>query len=417
MRHSTQRAALAAAAVVAAVTATALPAAAAAPAAPRTVGVSVTPGGTAGNAPAAAAVISRDGKVVAFDSEASDLVAGDTNGRSDVFVRTLATGRTERVALPGRQLRSPALSGDGRYVAVITAPADDYGASDVRLYDRRTKKFQRLDVELPSGFDGKGAGTVALTPDARYAVFDTRQREGSDGQVVFLRDRVKKTTERISHPNPGWEPRSAHTPTVSDDGRKVVYAHNYTNGPRGDDWSDVWLRDRATGRLTQVDRSHDGSTTEKESLEPSLSGDGRTVVFESRDTHLVPNDDDKAWNVFVHDLATGKNQRVHGTQGGPGAAYTRAPAISADGRRLTYVTEVKEPGSQYGTEWPVYVRDLKTGKAALVTPDATGGTASAKVAPGAISANGRRVAFLSADAGLLRGDTNDGYDAFVRYLR
>ncbi|WP_172382183.1 PD40 domain-containing protein [Streptomyces sp. MNP-20] len=416
MRHSTQRAALAAAAVVAAVTATALPAASAAPAAPRTAGVSVTPGGTAGNAAASTAVISRDGKVVAFDSEASDLVAGDANGRSDVFVRTLATGRTERVALPGRQLRSPSLSGDGRYVAVITAPADDYGASDVRLYDRRTKKFQRLDVELPDGFDGKGAGTVALTPNARYAVFDTRKREGSDGQVVFLRDREKKTTERISHPNPGWEPRSAHTPTVSDDGREVVYAHNYTNGPRGDDWSDVWLRDRTTGRLTQIDRSHDGSTTEKESLEPSLSGDGRTVVFESRDTHLVPHDDDKAWNVFVHDLATGKNRRVHGTQGGPGAAYTRAPAISADGRRLTYMTEVREPGSQYGTEQPVYVRDLKTGRTALVTPDATGGTASAKAVPGAISANGKRVAFLSADAGLLPGDTNDGYDAFVRYL-
>ncbi|MEV0441695.1 hypothetical protein AB0I84_34795 [Streptomyces spectabilis] len=417
MHQNTKRAALAAAVVVAAVTATALPTAFAAPAAPRTVGVSVTPGGTAGNAAVSSAVISRDGKVVAFDSEASDLVAGDTGGRSDVFVRTLATGRTERVALAGRQLRSPSLSRDGRYVAVVTAPAGDYGASDVRLYDRTTKKFQRLDVELPDGFDGKGAGTVSLTPDARYAVFDTRQREGSDGQVVFLRDRKKRTTERISHPNPGWEPRSAHTPTVSDDGRKVVYAHNYTNGPRGDDWSDVWLRDRATGRLTQVDRSHDGSKTEKESLEPSLSGDGRKVVFESRDTHLVPNDDDKAWNVFVHDLASGRNQRVHGTQGGPGAAYTRAPAVSADGRRLTYVTEVKEPGSQYGTETPVYARDLKTGRTVLVTPDATGGTASAKVAPGALSAKGERVAFLSADAGLLPGDTNDGYDAFVRHLR
>ncbi|MFD9909901.1 TolB family protein, partial [Streptomyces sp. NPDC059063] len=355
--------------------------------------------------------------VAAFDSAASDLTAGDTNGKADVFVRTLATGRTERIALAGRQLRSPSLSRDGRYVALVTAPDDNYSASDVRLYDRRTKKFQRLDVELPSGFEGKGAGTVSLTPDARYAVFDTAQREGSDGQVVFLRDRRTGTTERVSHPNPGWEPRSAHSATVSDDGRKVVYAHNYTNGPRGDDWSDVWLRDRRTGRLTQVDRSHDGSTTEKESLKPSISGDGRKVVFESRDTHLVPNDDDKAWNVFVHDLASGTNRRVQHARGGPREAYTRAPAISPDGRRLTYMTEVREPGAQYGTEWPVYVRDLTTNKSTLVTPDKTGGTASAEVAPGAIAAGGKRIAFRSADASLLPGDTNDGYDAFVRHLR
>lgn len=414
--HSTKRrATLAAAALVAALTAGTLPSAFAAEAAPRTEGVSVTADGKAADARSSSATISRGGRFVAFGSEATDLVAGDTNGRSDIFVRDLRTARTERIALEGRDLRSPSLSADGRYVAMVTSPADSYSDADVRLYDRRTKKVERLDVELPDG--AAGAGSVSLTPNARYAVFNVGQSAGSAGDIVFLRDRKTGTTERISEADPGREGRTAHGATVSDDGSRVVYAYNYYNGPRGDDWSDVLLRDRRTGELTEVDRSHDGSETEKESLDPSISGDGRKVVFESRDTHLVPNDDDVAWNVFVHDIASGQNQRIHGTQGGPGEVYTRAPAISADGRHVTFMSELAEAGSEYGKEWPVYLRDLKKGSTTLVTPDTTGGTATAKVAPGGISADGRRITFLSGDATLLSGDTNDGDDAFVRHAR
>ncbi|WP_309030991.1 TolB family protein [Streptomyces alfalfae] len=415
MRRTKRHAALASAALVAAATAASLPAASAAPAAPRTEGISVTAEGKAANDRSSGAVISRNGRFAAFDSEATDLVDGDTNGLRDIFVRDLRTGRTERIALAGRELRGAALSADGRRVAFISSPEGAYSDSDVRLYDRRTKKTERLDVELPDGFDGRGAGGVSLSADARYAVFDTDHRE--DGGVVLLRDRKTGTTERISRSDDGWEPRRSHSATVSDDGSRVVYARNHTNGPRGDDWSDVWLRDRRTGELTEIDRSYDGSETEKESLAPSISGDGRKVVFESRDTHLVPNDDDAAWNVFVHDIASGANQRVHGAQGGPGEVYTRSPAISADGRYLTYRTELAEAGAEYGKEWPVYLRDLRTNTTTLVSPDTTGGVASAEVAPGGIAADGRRVAFLSADETLLSGDTNDGDDAFVRRLR
>lgn len=419
--HRTKRrAALTAAALVAAVTAATLPAAFAAPGAaetPRTEGVSVTADGKAADDRSAGAVISRDGRFAAFDSGATDLVAGDTNGLNDIFVRDLRTGKTERIAVEGRDVRSPSLSADGRYVAMITSPKDAYSVTDVRLYDRRTKKVERLDVELPDGYPGDSSGDVSLSANGRYAVFSTDGPQ-SDGTAVFLRDRKTGTTEKVSHPYTGGDgERDAHSPTVSDDGRRVAYANSFVNGPRGDDWSDLWVRDRKTGKVIQVDRSHDGSKTEKESLDVSISGDGRTVVFESRDTHLVPNDDDAAWNVFVHDLASGKNQRVHGAQGGPGEAYTRSPAISADGRYLTFMSEITEAGSAYGKEWPVYLRDLKKGGTTLVTPDITGGAATAQVAPGGISADARRVAFLSGDETLLSGDTNDGYDAFVRHVR
>ncbi|WP_055703175.1 TolB family protein [Streptomyces silaceus] len=416
-----RRLALAVAAGVVAATVTALPAAVAAPAAvkaPRTEGVSVTAGGKAGDDRSSQESISRDGRFAVFASAATNLVAGDTNGRDDVFVRDLRGGRTERIALEGRELSSPSISADGRYVAFVASTVEGWPTvRDVRLYDRVTKKAERLDVELPDGFPGDSAGTVSLSANGRYAVFSTDGPQ-FDGTAVFLRDRKTGTTERVSHPYTGGDgERNAHSPTVSDDGRYVVYANSFVNGPRGDDWSDLWLRDRATGKLTQVDRSYDGSKTEKESLAASISGDGGTVVFESRDTHLVPDDTDAAWNVFVHDVATGRNQRIHGTQGGPGEAYTRSPAISADGRRLTYMSELTEPGSEYGKEWPTYLRDLRTGTTTLVSPDANGGAATANVLPGGISADGRRIAFESSDKTLLPGDTNDGQDIFVRHVR
>ncbi|MEU7583004.1 hypothetical protein AB0B50_36145 [Streptomyces sp. NPDC041068] len=416
-----KRLALALAAGVVATTVTALPVAVAAPGegrAPRTEGVSVTADGKAGNDRSSDGSVSRDGRYAAFGSAASDLVAGDTNGQRDIFVRDLRAGTTERIALEGRELSSPSLSADGRYVAFVAATVEGHPTvRDVHLYDRRTKTFERLDVELPDGFPGDSAGSVSLSADARYAVFSTDGPQ-FDGTAVFLRDRKTGTTERISHPYTGGDgERNAHSPTVSDDGRYVVYANSFVNGPRGDDWSDLWLRDRRTGKLSQVDRSHDGAKTEKESLSASISGDGRTVVFESRDTHLAPDDNDGAWNVFVHDVATGRNQRIHGTQGGPGEAYTRSPAISADGRHLTYMSELTEAGSQYGKEWPTYLRDLKKGTTTLVSPDTAGGAATANVLPGGISRDGTRVTFESSDKALLPGDTNDGDDVFVRHLR
>ncbi|WP_216590477.1 TolB family protein [Streptomyces brasiliscabiei] len=399
--YASTRIALGAAFVAVAVALTGLPAGAAPTAraaAPHTEPISVTPGGKAGGGDSGHAVISRDGRYTAFSSTATDLVPGKPGG---VFVRDLRTGKLERVAAG----LAPSISADGRYVAV---------GSTFRLHDRRTGRTERLDTGLPKGFTP--SGEISLGADARHAVYVASSEE--EGYVVFLRDRAKGTTERISHPKPTWETRNAFAPTVSDDGNRVVYQYTYAGGPRGDDWGDIWMLDRATGKRTLIDRSYDGSPTERESLEPSISGDGRTVVFESRDTHLVTGDDDGSWNVFAHTVATGKNRRLHATHGGPHAAYTRNPAVGADGRFVTFTSWVEEAGSQDGAEYPVYLRDLKKGTTVLLTPDTTGGTATAYVEPGMIADGAARIAFESQDPSLVPGgDTNDARDVFVRHTR
>jgi len=401
------------AAVLAALTAGALtadaltgPAASAAPRAAYTEPVSVTPEGKAGNGITHTAVISRNGRHLALTSDAEDL--DPQVAHAGMYLRDPHTGKLRFAGFGGLV----AVLNDGRYVYA------EYGPQSAELWIAALDSGRRIGfgIEVPEGFTGQPA-EISVSPNGRYAVYtlqDTAEHTG----VVFLRDRVKGTTERISHPRPTWEPRNASQPTVSDDGRRIVYQYTYANGPRGDDWGDVWMYDRSTREHTQVDRSYDGSPTEKESLTPSISGDGRTVVFESRDTHLVPGDTDGSWNVFVHTLRTGTNQRIHGTQGGPGEVYTRGPAISADGRYVTFTSEVTEPGSRYGKEYPVYLRDLRRGTTTLVPPDTSGGTATADVLPGRIADGARRILFRSSDPALIpAGDDNDGPDAFVRHLR
>lgn len=403
--HSKKRLAAAALAAVA-TAALAVPAADAAPGAPRTEPISVTPEGKAGNGVSRTAVISRNGRHIALTSDAEDLDPNMPHG--GMYLRDPHTGKLRFAGFGGLV----AVLNDGRYVYTEYGPT----SAEVWIHNRDTGERVGFGIEVPDGFTGQPA-EVSVSSDGRYAVYTLREADGGTS-VVFLRDRVAGTTERVSHPKPGWEPRNAYDPTVSDDGRRVVYQYSYANGPRGDDWGDIWMYDRAKGERTQIDRSYDGSRTEKESLRPSISGNGRTVVFESRDTHLVPDDNDVSWNVFVHDLATGANQRVHGTQGGPGEVYTRDPAVSADGRYVTFMSEIAEPGSRYGKEWPVYLRDLRKGTTTLVTPDTAGGTATADVPPGRIADGARRILFQSTDPTLIpAGDTNDGTDVFVRHLR
>src|SRR5207249_3430991 len=148
--------------------------------------VSVASGGTTeGNDTSLGSALSADGRFVAFDSAATDLVAGDTNGASDVFVHDRQTGMTERVSVAsdgtqGNNASScPALSADGRFVAFDSdatnlVAGDTNGATDVFVHDRQTGTTERVSV--PSGgrtqSSGNTGGIVAFparSTDVRWA--------------------------------------------------------------------------------------------------------------------------------------------------------------------------------------------------------------------------------------------------------
>src|SRR6266404_4977766 len=244
--------------------------------------VSVTSGGTEGNGASLGSALSADGRFVAFDSAATDLVAGDTNGVSDVFVHDRQTGTTERVSVASGGAQGdgssgligfafpPALSADGRFIAFISSATslvagDTNGATDVFVHDRQTGTTARVSVASGGTQANNVSSYPALSADGRFVAF-----------------------------------QSDATNLVVDD----------TNGA-----TDVFVHDRQTGATERVSVASGGGTQGNGNSGgffafPALSADGRLVAFQSDATNLVAVDTNGATDVFVHDRQTGTTERV-----------------------------------------------------------------------------------------------------------
>jgi Tol biopolymer transport system component len=195
--------------------------------------------------------INADGRFVAFESGASNLVPGDTNGVPDIFVRDRATGTTERVSVSSEGVEgnsvswNPAISPDGRYVVFMS-----YASNLV-------------------------TGDTNLSGD------------------IFVHDRQTGVTERVSVSNGSTEGNGdSFDPAVSTYGRYVAFISFASNLVTGDtnNRSDIFVHDRQTGVTERVSVSSAGAQSNGFSELPDISGDGRFVTYYSAASNLVQND-------------------------------------------------------------------------------------------------------------------------------
>ncbi|MFH8796147.1 hypothetical protein [Streptomyces sp. NPDC017941] len=353
-------------------------------------------------------VISADGRVVAFTSDATNLVPGDTNGRADVFVRDLRKGGLQRVEDPLGPIHSPALSAGGRHLAYT---AQDGDTSAVVVQDLGTGRTERADVDLPIGYEN--GGSPAISADGRTVAFLVHDTDPATvgAQAVYLRDLRAGRTELVSFPvGPDEGHRGFRAPSLSGDGSKVAYQHVHGTPPRGD-WSDLYVHDRATGGETQADTTHDGTPANGPATGPLLSFDGSTLAFDSPASDLVPGKDPNgSHNPFVRDLRTGEVTRIDAVLPGPEGVLS-VDGVSADGSKLLLDT-----WPVHTTEDAEYLRDLRTGANVLVSPDKDGKPANAVDAR--MDARARTVVFGGHDSdGFVTDDTNGVQDVFVRTVR
>ncbi|NMG21975.1 calcium-binding protein, partial [Brasilonema bromeliae SPC951] len=146
--------------------------------------VSVADDGTQGNNYSRKPTISADGRFVAFYSAANNLVAGDTNNSSDIFVRDLLTGTTTRVSVAddgtqgNNNSSNPAISADGRFVAFDSTASnlvagDTNNTSDIFVRDLLTGTTTRVSV-ADDGTQGNGFSyTPAISADGRFVAFES----------------------------------------------------------------------------------------------------------------------------------------------------------------------------------------------------------------------------------------------------
>ena len=282
------------------------------------------PGGTQANNHSQSPTISADGRYVAFSSWATNLVAGDTNDNTDVFVHDRATGATIRVSVAsnGAQANNqslvPAISADGRWVAFMSlafdlVPGDTNGAADTFVHDRQTGATTRVSVG-PGGVEGNSSSSNAIAPsisaDGRYVAFSSNASNlvaGDSGNVadVFVHDRQNGTTTRVSVGLGGSESNgfSDYGLSMSADGRWVAFASSGTNLVAGIDigYSSVFVYDRQSSTTTAASVTTNGTNGNNPSAMPAISADGRVVAFESHANNLVSGDTNGWSDIFVRD--------------------------------------------------------------------------------------------------------------------
>jgi Tol biopolymer transport system component len=265
-------------------------------------------------------VITPDGRWVVFDSVATNLVAGDTNAVRDVFVRDRQAATTTRVtvATSGEQSNDmtigAAISSDGRFVAFDSCGSnlvagDTNGTCDVFVRDLLAGTTERVSVSTSGAQSTTHSGGVSMSADGRYVAFvslgDTLVAGDTNGKYdLFVRDRQAGTTIRASLGAHGEEPSEHVFPgVISGNGRFVAFETRAGNLVDGDTNAarDVFVRDLETGETTRASLGAAGEQGDFGSTSPSISDDGRFVAFASTATDLVPGDTNGARDVFVRD--------------------------------------------------------------------------------------------------------------------
>ncbi len=375
--------------------------------------------------------ITDDERFAAYASSATNLVAGDTNGFRDIFIRDRALSVTERVSVHSDTSQGdgdsfePSVSADGRYVtfrssATNLVDSDTNSSDDAFVHDRQTGTTERVSVDS-NGIEGNnGTHTPRITPDGRHVVFHSDASNLVIGDVnsftdVFIHDRQTGVTEIVSSDADGANDSSA-LGSASDDGRFVAFASAASDLVPGDTngTQDIFVRDRQMGTTTLVSvhtNATQGNNHSFGSPRGGISGDGRYVVFSSWATNLVDDDTNLVEDVFVRDLQESTTERVNvHSNGTEGDDSSNGPAISADGRYVVFEsnsTNLVDDQLNSG----LFLRDRVTSETQLVSVSALG--APGRGSDAAISFDGHFVVYSSYSADLVEDDTNLVNDMFV----
>lgn len=283
--------------------------------------VSKSSTGVKGNDGSSKAAISADGRFVVFESGATNLVPGEPEILLNVFVHDRQTGATEQVdvssaEVPGNSHSySNSISADGRFVTFSSSAdnlvADDTnGAGDIFVRDLQEGSTERVSLSSTGEQADGDSGYASISGDGRYVGFSSFAENLVEGDTngnvdVFVRDLQEGTTERVSLSSAGEEHNgdSAYIPVLSADGRYVAFQSNGSNlVPEDSDADhDIFVRDRETSETVWISVPTDPSGTSGNEWETAISADGSRVVFISSGSDIVPGDTNGTSDVFLRE--------------------------------------------------------------------------------------------------------------------
>ncbi len=398
--------------------------------------VSVSSTWQQGNGVTRSPSISADGRYVAFWSNAANLVPSDNNGYADVFVRDRQTGQTELVSVSSSGIEAngdcflPSISADGRYVAFESSAsnlvlADINATVDVFIHDRQTGLTAIVSVSS-TGQQGNGNSSIPeISANGRYVAYQSSASNLAPGDAngavdVFVHDCDAGETTRVSISSSDQQGNGdSYRPSISGDGRYVAFSSLASNLVLDDTNGtvDVFVHDRLTKTTERVSVSSIGQQATADCHFSSISTDGRYVAFHSNASNLVPGDTD-GLDVFIRDRETSTTERVSDTYSGePSNGGSYFAAISGDGRFVAFTSSASNlvPWDTHHIS-NVFVRDRLAGQTSLVSVSSSGLLGNCGSDNSAISLDGRFVGFDGCNTNLVAEDTNDAEDVFVHQI-
>jgi Tol biopolymer transport system component len=402
----------------------------------KTILISKSSSGAHGNGDSSEPSSSYYGSVSAFSSHAGNLVAGDTNGVEDCFVRVQSGGSTERVSVSSSETQAngrcygPAISGSGRFVAFDSLASnlvggDTNGSEDVFVRDRTNGTTERVSVSTGGGQGNALSIDPAISGDGRYVVFESLASNLVPGDTnarwdVFVHDRHMNTTTRVSVRSNGQQGNGgSRDAAISANGRYVVFHSSASNLVKGDTNGkrDVFIHDRATGKTKRVSVN----SREKQGNGPSdnavVSADGRFVAFQSRARNLVKGDTNGSMDVFLRDRKKGTTKRISlNSKERQANGWSGDPSISRNGRFIAFEsTAANLVGKDTNKKRDVFLRNRKKGTTIIISKTSSGGQAFGGDSDDpSISGDGRYVAFESEARNMVKNDRDGDEDIFRR---
>ncbi len=398
--------------------------------------ISVNTRGVSGNGPSNGVSLSTNGSVAAFYSDATDLVPQDTNQSRDVFVRDRNAGTTERVSVSTDGLQAdkpsqafgmaPAISDNGAIVtfysdATNLVANDANGATDVFVRDRQAGTTALVSVNMSGTSGNRPSLFPSISADGRLVAFQSAASDLVPGDTnsatdIFVRDLQAGTTERLCGVQPNGD---SFSPAISGDGKVVAFVSFATNlvtnakpGIRN-----IFVCDRTTGAIELISQSGAGVPADQQSMTPAINFDGRFVAFKSEATNLVPNDTNNLVDVFVRDRQEGTTERISVSFTGANSNdVSFPPAISDDGRFVVFgsaANNLVQHDANMAAD--VFVRDRLTETTVLAGLGDTGQQPAAGTpdVPPAISGDGTQIGFVSMASNLVLTDRNEMPDVFA----
>ena len=399
--------------------------------------VSTSDAGIKGNVDSELPSVSADGTKVAFVSRATNLDPADTDGFFDVYVKDLTTGDLTLASTSDAGVKGnghsvePSLSADGTKVAFASLATNLDPADTDAVLDVFVKELTTGDLTLASTSDAGVKGNATSTEPslsavgtkvAFYSSATNLDPADTDGVLdVYVKDLTTGDLTLASTSDAGVKGNgSSFKPALSADGTKVAFYSAATNlDPADTDGlGDVYVKDLVTGDLTLASTSDAGVKGNGDSFEPSLSADGTKVAFHSLAANLDPADTDAVLDVYVKELATGDLTLASTSDAEvKGNVNSREPALSSAGTKIAFWSSATnlDPADTDGVV-DVYVKDLTTGDLTLASTSDAGVKGNDSSFRTSLSADGTKVAFISAATNLDPADTDGVLDVYVKEL-